>query len=152
METMKTKPQNTNTTSGNYIQGSIVHKVILMVALAGVALLLGCGQQALMDAHNEMVALERDYVNAVEQAGKMESDEGVQKACRDFHKGLQNVDVSGCPDDYKKAFNDLTDVAGKISSAAVADDLEEFTRLNQQRLTITKQLNQLGADHGLEMQ
>ena len=151
---MKAKSQNTNATSDNNIHRSIMRKVIFMVSLAGVALLLGCGQQALMDAHNKMVALERHFVNTVQQAGNLESQERMVDACNAFHNGLKNVDISGCPDDYKKVYNDLIDVVGKISVAASAlpDSLAEWGQLNQQRLTITKQLNQLGADHGLEMQ
>ena len=131
-----------------------MHKVLLMVSLAGVVLLLGCGQQALMDAHNKMVALEGNFVNTVQQGANLESPERMVDACNAFHNGLKNVDISGCPDDYKKAYNDLIDVVGKISVAASAlpDNMAEWEQLNQERLTITKQLNQLGADHGLEMQ
>jgi len=113
------------------------------------------GEKALIEAHNEMARLERDYANAVDRTDGASSEaEGIRQV-RDaldlFHVSLMKVDVSGCPDDYKKTFTDLINVVEDMKDALDDDDFDKCVRLNQERLSIAQQLNGNMEKHGLEI-
>ena len=131
------------------------------MVIAVTALLAGCsGKQDAtntLEAHNKMVAAERDYMAAVKLAIANEHFQGICSVNKKYLQDVQNIDMSGCPDDYKQAMkgleNSLSEISGYLSGANNIENIDptKFKALQDARLDATRNLNSVAEGHGVTM-
>ena len=114
------------------------------------------GLNALIEAHNKIVALEGYYVDAMQTADDGRSDAAVWRLAKDSSNdllvGIKAVDLSDCPDDYKMKVTDYINVVGNAKRAAEDEDMDAFLKWNENRVTIGQELTRIGEKHGMEIQ
>lgn len=123
------------------------------LVFGAVFLMGGCGSQAVKGVHNKINTLESTFVSRFNQATKQQGLDVIIKqkasACKQYHEGILKIDLSGCPDDYKKAVGELADAVGQLSEAWNGGDVLKTKELDQKRMSATKNLNRVAEDHGL---
>ena len=129
------------------------------MVVAVVALLAGCSgkQDAVVKSHNKMAAAEQQYVAAYMVALQNENFGGLHVATAGYLQGVQNIDMSGCPDDYIQAMkgleNSLSQILGYLSGANNINNVDptKFEALQDARLDATRNLNNVAESHGIEI-
>ena len=133
----------------------VIGVTVLVIGLI-VIFVSSTGEKALIEAHNKIVQLERDYVDALQTADDGRSDAAAWRIAKDssndFLVGIKAVDLSDCPDDYKMKVTDLINAVGNVQRAAEDEDMDAFLKWNENRVTIAQELTRIGAKHGLEIQ
>ncbi len=127
------------------------------MVIAVMALLTGCSgkQDAIIKAHNKMAAAEQNYSTEYTAAVENENFGGLHTATAGYLRSVQNIDMSGCPDDYKQAMkgleNSLSEISGYLSGANNIDNVDQnkFDNLQDARLDATRNLNKVAEGHGV---
>jgi len=111
---------------------------------------------ALIEAHNKFVQLERGYVDALQTADDGRSDAAAWRLAKDSSNdllvGIKAVDLSDCPDDYKMKVTDLINAVGNVQRAAEDEDMDAFLKWNENRVTIAQELTRIAEKHGMKIQ
>ena len=112
------------------------------------------GTKELTEAHNKMVQIEGDFVNAVNSISATSEKEINSQFIRhtdNFQTSLKGVDLSACPEDYKAKFSFLLTVIGNMKSELADEDYEGFEISNEIRLKTTRELNEIAEKHGMQI-
>lgn len=120
----------------------------------------GCGgkQQAIVKAYNSMASAERTYSTLFKSALQAESFQGIKDATNSYLQNVRNIDMSGCPDDFKQAMKSLESSLNVINtylgSINNIDEVDEarFVSLQNARLDATRNLNSVAESHGLTIE
>ena len=129
------------------------------IVIAVMSLLAGCSgkQNAIIKAHNKMVAAEHAYLAAADVAVTNDNFQGLFFANKKYLHDIQNIDRSGCPDDYKQALkgleNSLSEISGYLSGANNIENIAptKFDALHDARMDVTHNLNSVAERHGTEI-
>ena len=127
------------------------------IVIAVLVILAGCNgkQHSIVTAHNKMVAAEQHYFTEYTTAIENEHFEGCHAATTGYLNAVQNINMSGCPEDYKQAMkrleNSLSEISGYFSGANNIKnvDHEKLNALQNARLDATMNLNDVARGHGV---
>ncbi len=143
--------------SGNRVRRFGFNMKYGCMVIATLAVLAGCNgkQNSIVTAHNKMVAAEQQYLKEYSAAIENNDFEGCHAATAGYLKAVQNIDMSGCPDDYQQAMNglenSLSEISGYFSGANNIENVDQETlkALQDARLDATMKLNDVANGHGL---
>ena len=126
------------------------------IVIAVLVILAGCNgkQHSIVTAHNKMVAAEQHYFTEYKTAIENEHFEGCHAATTGYLNAVQNINMSGCPEDYKQAMkrleNSLSEISGYFSGANSFENIgDQFGSLQDPRLDATLNLNDVARGHGV---
>ena len=142
--------------SGNRVRRFGFNMKYGCMVIATLAVLAGCNgkQNSIVTAHNKMVAAEQQYLKEYSAAIENNDFEGCHAATAGYLKAVQNIDMSGCPDDYQQAMNglenSLSEISGYFSGANSFENIgDKFGTLQDARLDATVNLNEVAKGHGV---
>lgn len=119
------------------------------LSLAISALLIGCGKQdAIIEAHNELVKIEQSMVNRYNASFLAQGQaDALDSAIREVEK----IDVSDCPDDYQEAWRDVIKVWRDWKAALGTGNIDLADELNERSQAKIKKLNRVATSHGVKI-
>jgi len=119
------------------------------LSLAISALLIGCGKQdAIIDAHNEMVEIESDLVK---EYNANFLAQGQADALGNAIRKIQKIDVSDCPEDYQEAWRDLIKLWRDCKAALESGNIDLANILIGQNPKKASKLNRIAKSHGVKI-
>ena len=124
-------------------------KNILLAILPLALLMVACGkQQAIINVHNQLVAIESTMVNSYNAAN---SAAGQASAVNTAVAAIQRIDVSECPPDYQAGWREVLQTWKEWETALSAGDIPLADKFASDSPMKTQALNAIAKSHGVQI-
>lgn len=108
----------------------------------------------LMKVHNSMVRIEQLFLQRSNAAinGINNDTTEMSAAASEAASKLRDLDSTDCPDEYRSKLTQLAATFDELASAIKRDDPSSYASLNEERLSIASQLNNIARANGLQIE